>query len=183
VGAAFFTAKQFPENSLFFNPKSKIQNPKSQKESVIMPRKPVQYDTLLRIRQLQQDGRAQELAQTRRGIQLATEMRDALGEQRQRILEEAAKRAEHLFYSKDVGLHYVYERYLWRLRNEKDAEIRRLRQVAEGQRRELEAAMLRKRMVEKLREKKVAAYLAELRKDEQKLIDESATNMAARRDA
>jgi flagellar FliJ protein len=148
-----------------------------------MAGKPVQYDTLLRIRQLQQDRRAQDLAQTRRSIQRATETRDALAEQRQRILEEAAKRAEHVFYSKDVGLYYVYERHLWRLRNEKDAEIRQLRLVAEGQRRELEAAMLRKRMVEKLREKKVAAYVAALRKDEQKLMDESATNMAARRDA
>ncbi|NIA14320.1 MAG: hypothetical protein GWP08_09575 [Nitrospiraceae bacterium] len=146
-----------------------------------MARRPVQYDALIRVRQLQEDLRAQAFATAQRQVDWAKSERQALADQRVLTLQAAGERARERFDVCEIRLYYQYERRLARLMDEKDAEIVQLKGVAAERRDELEDAMKRRRMVEKLKDRKMAAYEAEVRKEEQKLVDETATNAAAMR--
>lgn len=150
------------------------------RERITVPRRPVQYDVLLRIRKLQEDLRAQSLAEARREVKTAEALRDSLIEQRHSILETASARARERFDPREVALYYQYERFLSRLRDEKEAEIDQLRGIEEVRRSELEDAMKRRRIIEKLRERKWKAFDVGVLKEEQKLSDETATNAVAR---
>ena len=148
-----------------------------------MPRRPAQFDTLLRIRQVQQDLRAQDFASAQRQVFTAEQQRESLSLERLGLLDEAGRRARNRFDAREVRAFYQHERHLARLIDDADSEIRRLRAIAEERRVELEEAMQRRKMVEKLREHKMNEYLAAIRKDEQKLSDERATGAAAVRRA
>lgn len=144
-----------------------------------MPRRPAQFDTLFRIRQIQQDLRAQDFASAQRQVAAAEQQRSSLSQERLGLLDEAGQRARKRFDAREIRAYYQHERHLARLIDDTDSEIRRLRSVAEERRVELEEAMQRRKMVEKLRERKMNDYLAAIRKDEQKLSDEKATGAAA----
>ena len=145
-----------------------------------MPKRPpVQFDMLLRVRERQEDIRAQALAVARRDVMTAERQREALVEQQRETFAEAGKRARAEFDAREVRMYYQYERFLARLVDEKDVAIGQFRRVAEERRVELEEAMKRRRIVEKLIERKRRAYAAELRKEEQTFADETAANYAA----
>lgn len=141
-----------------------------------------QMDVLVRIRKLQENLQAQVLAETRRKINVAHEQRNQVLEQRQVILGEAGRRANDGFDAREVRVCYQYERYLKKTADAMDADIDRLKKVGETQRRELEQAMQRRKMVEKLSGHMRRDLDAATRKEEQKRLDESATNAAARRE-
>ena len=144
-----------------------------------MPRRPRQYDVLLRIRQLQQHLQSQVLAEARRAVGLAEQERATMSEQRVAILAEAGELAHDDVDTSELRSYFQYERILMRMINAKDAEIHHLQGEAEQQRLELENRMKRRRVVEKLRERKLQAYMDAVRRDEQKFSDEMATNAAA----
>ena len=144
-----------------------------------MPRRPAQLDTLLRVRQVQQDLRANDFASAQRHVAAVEQQRESLSGERQGLLDEAGQRARDRFDAREIRAFYQHERHLARLIDDADSEIRRLRAVAEERRVELEEAMQRRKMVEKLRERKMNEYLEAVRKDEQKLTDEKATGAAA----
>ncbi len=144
-----------------------------------MAKRPVHYDVLLRIRQLQQDLQGQALASARRAVSTARQQRESLVEQRIFLISEAGTKAQHHFDPVDIRAYYQYERHLARLVDAKDAEISSLEAQAEQQRAELEQAMKRRRVVERLRERKLQAFLDEVQREEQKASDEAATNSAA----
>ena len=145
-----------------------------------MRRRPDRYHTLLRIRRRQEDLHAYALAAARREVQLAQVERRRITEEQQRTLDRAAELGREHFDASDLRRYYQYERHLARLGDTKDALIRDLEQVADERRTELEEATKAKRVVEKLVEHRMAAYQDELRKLEQKTVDEVATSYAAR---
>jgi flagellar export protein FliJ len=147
-----------------------------------MPKRPRQFETLIRIRQRQEDLKAQALAATRRQIQLAQDAKSSIENQQKEALLRAAELAKASFDASQVRYYFQYERYLARRSDEKDAEIRDLQDQAEVRRLELEEAMKQRRMVEKLQEKKMDVYHHEVRRLEQKLSDEAAGNFAVRND-
>ena len=131
-----------------------------------MPKRPpVQFDMLLRVRKRQEDLRAQALAAARRDVMTAERQREALLEQQRETFAEAGKHARAQFDAREVRMYYQYERFLARLVDDKDVAIGQFRRVAEEKRVELEEAMKRRRIVEKLIERKRRAYAAELRKE------------------
>ena len=144
-----------------------------------MPRRPAQFDTLLRIRQVQQDLRAQDFASAQRQVDTAQQQRESIRLERLGLLEEAGHRARDRFDAREIRAFYQHERHLARLIDDADSNILRLKAAAEERRVELEEAMQRRKMVEKLRERKMKEYVAAVRKDEQKLSDEKATGAAA----
>lgn len=141
---------------------------------------PKVYETLLRVRQRQEDLRAQSLAEVRRREMAAQHERDALGQEQQRMLVEAGSRLTQHFDAADVRRYFQHERHLARLGDDKDAEIRALQALAEERRAALEAASKRRRMVERLQARKQAAYRRHLNKLDQQQTDETATAYAAR---
>lgn len=143
--------------------------------------KPAQYDTLLRIRKRQEDIKAQALAVTRRSIRIAERQRADLAKYQRLTLEKAGALALERFDPSEVRMYYQYERHLATLIDEKDASILELRSAAEERRAELEDAMKRRRIVEKLQERLQSAFMKQVRKDEQTRADEVATNLAAMR--
>ncbi len=143
-------------------------------------RRPDRYNTLLRIRKRQEDLRAYALAASRRDLQLARDERARIVEEQQQMLARAGELAQRGFDASDVRRYYQYERHLARLGDVKDASIRQLEQATEERRAELEEATKAKRIVEKLVERKMDVYQHELRKLEQKTLDEVATSYAAR---
>lgn len=138
------------------------------------------YDTLLRVRQRQEDLRAQALAVARREVIDAQTQRDELAQQQQRMLAEAGERLRARLDASDVRRFYQHERHLARLGDEKDIEIHELETIAEERRQELEAASKRRRIVERLQERKQAAYRKYINKLEQQQTDETAAAYAAR---
>lgn len=145
-----------------------------------MPRlNPKAYDTLLRVRERQEDLRAQALATARREVLNAQALRDELAREQLRMLSEAGTRLQRDFDAADIRRFYQHERHLAQLGVEKDAEIAELESAAEVRRQELEAASKRRRMVERLQERKRAAYIKHMNKLDQQQTDETATAYAA----
>lgn len=145
-----------------------------------MPRKrPEHYDTLLRVRERQEDLRAQALAVARRDVAVVEGELAEIQFRQVEALEEAGRRARDVFDAREVRLFYQFERYLARVADEKDVQLLQLRGVAELRRSELEDAMKRRRIVEKLIERRQRAWQAEMRTEEQKFADEVAGNYTA----
>lgn len=142
-------------------------------------RKHLQYGTLVRIRKRQEDVRAQVLASARREVRVAEGQRAELRDQQRRTLEEAGASARDRFRADEVRRYYEYERHLARLIDEKDAALIQFREAAEERRLELEDAMKQRRVAEKLTERAETEFFAEVRKEEQKSMDELAANHAA----
>lgn len=145
-----------------------------------MPQGPHQYDTLLRIRKRQEDLRAQALAVAKSEIMAAQEQRSQLAQEQMRALSRAGELAERAFDASDIRRYYQYGRHLARMGDAKDAEIRQLEQEAEARRTELMEATKRKRIVEKLQERRMRAHRDSLLRIEQRIMDEVASNYAVR---
>lgn len=142
-------------------------------------RKPFRLATVLRIRRLQEDIKGQALAKVCRDIHVTEQQHAELVQQQRRALEQAGRVAHQEFDAGDVQRYYVYERYLARSAVEKDAEIAQLRELEVQRRGELEEAMKRRRTVELLEGRYLQAFHGWLRKELQRVSDESATNQAA----
>ena len=143
------------------------------------PKRPTQFDTLLRIRQRQEDLYAAALATARRDVRHAEQKRDTISQAQQLTLQKAGERSHALFDPREIRTYYQYERHLQRLADVSDAEIRQLNKVAEERRQELEEAMKRRRIIEKLIERKMRVYHEEVRKEEQHQADEVSSNFAS----
>lgn len=138
------------------------------------------YDTLLRVRERQEHIKAQALAEVRREIHAHEDQRDALLKEQARMFTEAARHTRTAISAPRVHGYYLYERHLAREAVEEDARIHQLRRVEDSRREELEEAMTRRRMVERLKERLVREYMDAIRKDEQKVSDDLAAGRAAR---
>lgn len=138
------------------------------------------YEVLLRVRQRQERLKAQALAEVLRGIRSEEAQREAIAEQQKKVLMDAGATAREEFMAAQVHAFFQFERHLAGQAVEKDATIRRLRDVEEGRRAELELAMKRRRMIERLSDRARLAYVESMRKAEQKQSDENAGNYAAR---
>jgi len=138
-------------------------------------------DTLMRVRTTQQDLAAAALAQARRDVAAAERARDAMNARQRRVLEEAGDRAQNTFYALDVAQYYAYERHLAREAAQLAAEVGRRRDTVDHRLAELEEAAKKKRMIERLQARRLAAYQAQIAKAEQAIADEAAVNRARRR--
>jgi flagellar export protein FliJ len=145
----------------------------------MLANRPFQYGALLRIRKRQEDLKALALAEARRRVAVACEQRTRIVEEQRRALEHAGTLAHGEFDPSEVRRYYQYERHLARLGDAKEAEIITLTKNAEQRRLELEEASKSKRIMEKLEERHTLAHLTHLRKTEQRISDETATNYAA----
>ena len=145
-----------------------------------MPRRRrFRYDTVLRVRKRQEELKAAALGETCRAISAAEQAREEIIQQQIRTLHDAGKAASHRFAAADVHRYYLYERFLARRAVDKDATLAQLRDEEAQRRFELEEAMKRKRIIERLKERQHRALLAEVNKEEQAVTDEAATNHAA----
>ena len=70
---------------------------------------------------------------------------------------------------------YYYSRLLDRKKSEQKKSVERAEKVVEVRRNELSEATRRRKVLEKLREKKVEEYNTDVIREEQALIDDSAT--------
>jgi flagellar FliJ protein len=140
---------------------------------------PNRYDTLLRVRKRQEDIQAQSLAVARRDVLVARRQRSKLAQERQETFQHAGEMIHPRFDASEVRRFYQYARHLAYLGDLKDMEIRELLVVSEEKQKDLEVALKARRIVEKLKERKMAAFQKELAKQEQQAIDEVATNYAA----
>lgn len=138
-------------------------------------------DALLRVRTTQQDLAAAALAQARREAAAAERAREEMSAHQRRVLEEAGEEARSAFYALDVARYYAYERHLARETAQLAAEVDRRRDTVDQRLAELEDAAKRKRMIERLQARRLAAYQAEVVKAEQAMADEIAVNRAGRR--
>lgn len=143
-------------------------------------RNPNRYATILRLRKQAEDRQAQIVAAVRQEVQRAQRQRTSLELTRRAALEHAGTTLRERFDAEDVRGYYQYERHLAGLRDEKDAEIRDLQRQEADQIAILEQATQGRRVAEKLHERRVEAYRAHLRKEEQRYVDETATMYAAR---
>ncbi len=144
-----------------------------------MPRPWHKYAVLLRVRERQERLKAQALAESRRDIQSAEAQRGALAEEQRRVLEQAGVAAQHQIDAHKVQSFIHYERHIARLSVDKDAEIHGLRKVEERKRTELEDAMKRRKVVERLSDRVRQTYIEHVRKEEQKQFDETASVRSA----
>jgi flagellar export protein FliJ len=130
------------------------------------------------VRKRQEEMRARALADAQRAVDRAERELEDLHAKQREMLDEAGRRAVKRFEAREVRLYYQYERHVAQRADNKSAEILELRAIAEGKRVELEEALKRRRMMEKLIEKKWQGYGAELRKEEQIFADEIAVQRA-----
>ena len=137
------------------------------------------YTTLLRVRKRQEERRALALAKALREQQHAEAERAHLTAEQRRALERAGDTAQEAFDAAEVRCYYQYERHLAQLGDAKDAEIREFTRMSSVRRLELEEATKNKRMIERLRERTEEILHAQSRRDEQRRLDEVATNHAA----
>jgi flagellar FliJ protein len=146
------------------------------------PPRPFRFDTLLRIRQRQEDQKSMALAEARRALQAARVRQAGIVEHQRAMLAQAAALAQARFDASEVRRYYQHERHLAQLAVEQDATVRQLEHAAETRRGELEEALKRRRVVERLRERRLAARRDALHRAEQQVLDEIAVNLSALRD-
>jgi flagellar export protein FliJ len=131
------------------------------------------------VRQHEEDFKAQALGAVWRDIDTAKRQRTEIERQQRAMLEQAGRVAREEFAAAVVQGYYQYERHLARLAVEKDAELAELRELENTRRRELEDAMKRRRIVERLKERQNKAFREEVEREQRKFADEVATNQAA----
>ena len=136
------------------------------------------FKTLVRVRKRQEDRQAQELSVLHRQIQAAEVERGTMERHQIDMLKRAAELTREKFDATDIQRYYQYERHLSRLVAEKDAEIAELSDAEAEKRLELQEAMKRRRMAERLDERREEAFDAVVRKNSQKLSDEIAVTRA-----
>lgn len=144
-------------------------------------RRRINFDVLLRVRERQEQLRAQALAETRREIRSHEHTRETLQQEQARMFEEAGRETQASISARRIHGYFMYERHLAREAVEQDATIRELRGVESERRMELEEAMKRKRIVERLRDRDLEERLDAIRSQEQKNADEIASGRAALR--
>lgn len=137
------------------------------------------YQTLLRVRERQEELKAVALGRVRRDIAVAQQERAAIVDEQRFMLEEAGRSTQQPFTAGRVLGYYQYEWHLARRAVEKDASIVQLKREEAERREELQEAMKKRRMVSKLKERHHEALQAELNDIERKQADEAATNRAA----
>ena len=142
-------------------------------------RRPEQYATLLRVRKRQEDLNAQVLAGVRREMRAAELQREDFERQQRRAIDSAQAYTGEDFDERLFCRYVGYQRYLARMAVAKDAEIEQLRQQVEGRRLDLENAMCKRRMVDRLIERSERILLKKVKKEEQRLSDEAASTQAA----
>ncbi len=139
------------------------------------------FATLLRVRELQEELKAQELGKVQRELALARQEREHLVAEQQRMLEEAARKTRDVFDAAPVVQYFYHERFLSRRLDELDARIAQLRELEEARRQEVAEASKAKRVVQRLREKHQKAMQMEINKIEQMLADEVAVSRVSMR--
>ena len=145
-------------------------------DSIVPRRRQFRFDTLLRVRKREEEQKAQSLATARRDVRNAEHERRQIVETQARMLHQAGSTATNRFDASEVHRYFIYERHLARVAAEKDAQIIQLRKVEEERRAELEEAMKKKRIVERLKERHRDALHHSFHKEDQALLDEVATN-------
>ena len=143
------------------------------------PKPPEQFNTLLRVRKRQEEECARVLAAAQRDVAAAQKRRAELAREQMRTLDQAGQAAMKRFDAADVRRYHQYERHLARMADQTDAEIRELRGIADQKRRLLEAAMVKRKMIERLCERRAEAMRIYRRRQEQRRTDEAAANSAA----
>ncbi len=147
----------------------------------MLRRRHFQYQTLLRVRERQTDLHAMMLADAQRDLQVAERCRETLEAERKRMLERISQSTAPAksVSASDVRRYYQYERHLAARITDTDALIAERRLIVEQRRAELEEAMKRQRILERLKERQTQEFQAAVYHQEQAISDEAATNYAA----
>ena len=145
-------------------------------------RKGFQYHALLRVRERQEELKALALAAVRRTIEARERERAAIIDEQRRTLVRAGDSAHEGFDAANLLRYYAYERHLAHLAQEKDVDLVNLRAQHEKRRLELDEAMKRRRIIERLKDRQNRAFAKDMRKLEQQHADEIATSRAAVRE-
>ncbi|MBI2421838.1 MAG: flagellar FliJ family protein [Candidatus Hydrogenedentes bacterium] len=132
------------------------------------------FATLLRVRKHEEEQKAITLSRTERSVHERKGQRNQIEAEHQRALFAAGELAKSAFDASDLRRYHQYERYLSRLGDQKDAEIRSLQDQARTERERLLEALKKRRMLERLRERHLLAYMQQRRIAEQKMQDETA---------
>lgn len=141
------------------------------------------YDTLMRVRELQEEQRAQALGLARQQRNQAESERQHIESEQLHMLRRTAVAKGEAFEAPSVVRFFHYERYLAHRAVLKDAEIAGLKDVEEQRRRDLEEATKKKRMIERLHERHIERLRSAVAYEEQKLSDEAATQRTLREES
>jgi flagellar export protein FliJ len=131
------------------------------------------YTTLLGVRKRQEEIRGQALAIVRREHAALRRQRRELEEHHRAVLASASLAPGASINPARLQALYQYERHLGKLTDAKDAEIALHSQRVQAARAELETAMARRRIMEKLIERVERAERARTARREQRALDES----------
>ncbi|GJM27139.1 MAG: hypothetical protein DHS20C16_35540 [Phycisphaerae bacterium] len=134
--------------------------------------------SVLRIRERQEELRAQALAETQTVIQKTEHRRTELVTLQRTMLSDADALMRAEFDAADVRRYFQYERHLSRCVVDTDAQLAQLTGVASDRRVELEAAILKKKVIERLQVRHRAAVADDDRYWEQRTNDEIASGRA-----
>jgi flagellar export protein FliJ len=145
----------------------------------VADKKTFRYKTLLRVRRREEEVKALALAQTMRRLGRARRERDEIVARQRAMLGDAQRMMSGAFDASDVLRFYQFEQHLARLAVEKDALILELTGEERARRAELEEAVKRKKMIERLKEHHQEMLRTERAKEEQRLLDDVAAMKAA----
>jgi len=139
-----------------------------------MPSRRERMETLLRIRQREEDIQSQKLAAVRRDIGAAEQQRDSIGEMQRAMFTEAGESKAGSIDAPRIDNFYAFEAYLSRLSVETDANIAELRGRERDRLVELERAAIKKRTAERLSERAEADWQDLVSTEEKRAADEAA---------
>jgi len=134
--------------------------------------------TVLRVRKRQEELRAQALAETQATVRKTEHRRAELVGLQRIMLTNADALTRENFDAADVRRYFQYERYLSRCVVDTDAQLAELAEAAEDRRAELEDAVQKKKVIDRLKERHREAVAADDRYWEQRTNDEIASGRA-----
>lgn len=145
-----------------------------------MTRKRIErYGLLRRIRQRQEETRANVFAIAERKLLSAKQELDAIETEQKEVIHRAQDQADTLHEVPKINQYLQYERHLGRVAVQKSEHIGILTLDTDEKRRELQEAVKQRRIIDRLIEKSEQRLNERMKKREQLAMDEIATTRAA----
>jgi flagellar export protein FliJ len=133
------------------------------------------YDVMHRVRKLEEDARARDMALAHQAAQRGKQTREALEQTRTAALVAAGELlASADIDASDMRAYYQYERHLARAIDVQDATNRKLDHQLVEERQKLNVAAVRRRVAERLGERERERMAQDAATQERKRLDEAA---------
>jgi flagellar FliJ protein len=114
------------------------------------------------------------LAEAAKNLQLAMDVLEGLRKEKNDLIRHLVRMQENALTSDVIARHFIFIEFLKSKEEKQEAMIKNMREEVSAKRQELLEAVKKRKVMDTLREKKMAAYISEMATKERKELDDFA---------